>query len=61
MISRWVSWYTKRGLEALLPKKRAAHRRNMSYEEEKRLLMAFDELAQAGQVVEVRDSCGPVI
>jgi len=27
MISRWVSWYAKGGLEALLPKKREAHRR----------------------------------
>jgi len=55
MISRWVSWYAKGGLEALLPKKREAHRRNMSYAEEKSILATFEEQAQAGQVVEVSD------
>jgi len=55
MISRWVSWYAKGGLEALLPKKREAHRRNMSYAEEKSILAIFEEQAQAGRVVEVSD------
>jgi transposase len=55
MISRWVSWYIKGGLSALLPKKREAHRRNMSYAEEASLLGGFEERAQAGQVVEVSE------
>lgn len=55
MVSRWVSWYVKGGLGSLMPKEREAHRRNMSYAEEKALLAAFEEQAQAGQVVEVSD------
>jgi transposase len=55
MVSRWVCEYVKGGVEALLPKKREGHRRNMSYEEEAALLAAFEEQAEAGQVVEVSD------
>ena len=55
MISYWVSCYAKRGLKGLLPAKREAHRRNMSYAEEKELLRTFEEEAQAGRVVEVSD------
>ena len=55
VVSRWVSWYTKSGLEALLPAKREAHRRNMSYVEEARLLASFEKQAESGQVVEVSD------
>jgi transposase len=55
MVSRWVSWYVEGGLPALLPKKREAHRRNMSYAEEASLLAGFEKVAQAGQVVEVSE------
>lgn len=55
MVSRWVSWYAQGGLAALLPKKREANRRNMSYAEEAELLAGFEQRAQAGQVVEVSD------
>jgi len=47
--------YAKGGLAALLPKKREAHRRNMSYEAEKNFLEAYVERAEAGQMVEVSE------
>ena len=55
MISRWVSMYTGGGLAALLPKKREAHHRNMSYADEKSFLEAYVERAEAGQMVEVSE------
>ena len=55
MVSRWVSMYATGGLAALMPKKREAHRRNMSNTEEKNLLEAYVERAKAGQVVEVSE------
>ena len=55
MVSRWVSMYATGGVAALLPKKREAHRRNISYEEEKRLLEAYVERAEAGQMVEISE------
>lgn len=33
MVSRWISTSAKGGIEALLPKKRAGRRPNMSYDE----------------------------
>jgi transposase len=55
MVSRWVSMYATGGLTALLQKKREAHRRNMSYAEEKNFLEAYVERAEAGQLVEVSE------
>lgn len=55
VVSRWVCAYYKGGLEALLGKKREGHHRNMSHEAEGALLAAFEERAQAGQLVEVSD------
>lgn len=55
VVSRWVSWYVQGGLDSLLPKKREAQRRNMSYEAEAEFLAAFEKQAQSGQVVEVSD------
>lgn len=55
VVSRWISWYVKGGVEALLPKKREGRHRNMSYEEEACFLAAYEERAQAGQVVEVSE------
>lgn len=55
MVSRWVSSYAKGGIEALMPRKREGHRRNMSYDEEAALMKTFEKQAEAGQVVEVSD------
>lgn len=55
MVSRWVSSYAKGGIEALMPRKREGHRRNMSYDEEAALLNTFEKQAESGQVVEVSD------
>lgn len=55
VVSRWVSLYVKEGLDSLLPKKREARRRNMSYAEEEGLLSSFEEQAKLGRVVEVSD------
>lgn len=55
VVSRWVSLYVKGGLSLLLPKKREARRRNMSYAEEEAILAGFEEQAQLGRVVEVSD------
>lgn len=55
VISQWVSAYVKGGSEALLPKKRVGHRRNMSFEDEAALLAEFEKRAEAGQIVEVSD------
>jgi len=55
VISQWVSAFAKGGAEALLPKKRDGHHRNMSYEEEAALLAEFEERAEAGQIVEVSE------
>lgn len=55
VVSRWVSMYVRDGLDSLLPKKREARRRNMSYAEEEEFLAAFEKQAQVGRVVEVSD------
>ena len=55
VVSRWVAWYATKGLEALLPKKREAHRRNISFAEEKAFLNTYEERALAGQIVEVSE------
>jgi transposase len=55
VVSRWTGTYVNKGLSALLPKKREAHRRNMSYDDESALLEQFEEKAKAGQVVEVSE------
>ena len=55
MISRWISMYATGGLATLLPKKREAHRRNMSYAEEKSFLEAYIKRAESGQMVEISE------
>ncbi len=56
MVSRWVSSFSRYGVESLLPKKaRGGRPPNISYEEEERMLREFEELAQAGQIIEVSD------
>jgi len=54
VISQWVSAFAKGGSEALLPKKREGHRRNLSFEEAA-FLAEFEERAEAGQIVEVSE------
>jgi transposase len=55
MVSLWVSAYAKSGIEALLPKKRGGNRRNISFEEEAKMLAEFEERANAGQIVETSE------
>ena len=55
MVSLWVASYAKGGIEALMPKKRGGNRRNISFEEEAKMLAEFEERANAGQVVEVSE------
>ena len=55
MVSLWVASYAKGGIEALMPKKRGGNRRNISFEEEAKMLAEFEERANSGQVVEVSE------
>ena len=55
MVSQWVSAYINNGIEALLPKKRVGNHRNLSIEEEKKLLSAFSEQAKLGQIINVNE------
>lgn len=55
MVSRWVSLYIKGGVEALLPKKKTGRPRNLSFEEELKLLAQFYESAEKGQMIEVSE------
>ena len=55
MVSLWVASCAKGGIEALMPKKRGGNRRNISFEEEAKMLAEFEERANAGQVVEVSE------
>jgi len=52
-VSAIVCTYAKQGIGYFLQENRkSGNRRNMSYEEEAKLLAQFEELAQAGQIVE---------
>lgn len=55
MVSQWVSAYINNGIDALLPKKRIGNHRNLSVEEEEKLLSAFNEQAKSGQIVNVNE------
>jgi transposase len=55
MVSFWVASYAKGGVEALLPKQRGGNRRNISFEDEAKMLAEFEERANAGQVVETSE------
>lgn len=55
MVSRWISDYSKGGMEALLPKKRTGRPLNLSFDEEAKLLGEFEAKAEAGQIVEISD------
>ena len=55
IVSHWVSLYINKGLVGLLPRKREAHRRNMSYAAEEAFLAEYIERADNGQIVEVTE------
>jgi transposase len=55
IVSRWISTYAKGGTEALLPKERVYQPKNMSFEEEEKILEEFKARAENGQVVEVSE------
>ena len=55
VVSRWVSAYSKGGIEALLGGKFGGNRRNMSYAEESEFLAEFEEKANKGQLVETSE------
>lgn len=55
MISYWVRLYVKEGLTGLLPKKQNGNRRNLTFQEEEKLLSQFYEKAKLGQIVEISE------
>lgn len=55
VISHWVSVYKNGGIEALFSKKKGGNHRNISFEEEEKLLLKFEEKANKGQIVEVSE------
>ena len=54
-ISNIIARYCNNGLEAIVGNHYKANRRNMSYEEEAKLLEPFIQKAEAGQIVEVSE------
>lgn len=55
VISRWVSIYKKGGVEALFSHRKGGNHRNMSYEEEEKILSEFSKQAEQGKIVEVSE------
>lgn len=53
VVSRWVSAFSKNGLQALMGGKYGGNRRNMSWAAEEEFLAAYQELAEKGQLIEV--------
>jgi len=54
-ISHLVSQFKREGLEEFMRVKYTGHNRNMSYEEEQSILDQFDEKAEAGQIITVKE------
>ena len=54
-ISEWAKNFCKRGLEGFTAQRGGRHRENMSFEDEAKLLEAFKERAESGQIVEVSE------
>ncbi len=52
-ISSIIKRYTEKGMEAITGSHYKGNRRNLSYEEEEKILFPFKEKAEAGQIVEV--------
>jgi transposase len=55
VVSRWISAYAKSGTKALLPKVQKKRPKNMSFEEEAKILAEFEAKAESGQIVEVSE------
>lgn len=55
MVSHWVSVYAKGGIDALLSKKRTGNHRNLSVEEEKKLLADFTKQSESGQLIDLNE------
>lgn len=55
MVSHWVSVYVKGGIDALLSKKRTGNHRNLSEEEENKLLADFTKQSESGQLIDLNE------
>lgn len=55
MVSHWVSVYAKGGIDVLLSKKRTGNHRNLSVEEEKKLLADFTKQSESGQLIDLNE------
>ncbi len=54
-VYEWIRKYKKGAIDALKNKKRPGNHRNLSYEEEREFLKAFEEKAQKGQIVTAKE------
>lgn len=54
-VSKWIATFKKDGADALMNKKIIGNRRNLSIEEEKKLLSYFEEKANKGQLITVKE------
>lgn len=54
-ITRWIRSYMEHGLEGIRNKPIPGNHRNLSFEEEAQLLQPFEERAQQGQLICVRE------
>lgn len=54
-LSRWTVKYNKEGIKGLLNKKKVRNRRNLSIEQEKEFLSKFEEKANKGQIITVKE------
>lgn len=54
-VFEWIRKYKKGSIEALKNKKRGGNHRNLSLEEEREFLKAFEEKAKKGQIVTAKE------
>lgn len=55
VVSRWVSNYRNKGIDALMGGKYGGNRRNMSVDEEAEVLSIFKKQAEQGKIVEISE------
>jgi len=55
VVSLWFCKYVKEGISGLMKKKRVGNRRNLSLDEERKLIDEFKEKASTGQYVTVKE------
>ena len=53
-ILRWIKSYIENGVQGILNKKRQGNHRNLTYEEEEKLLEEFIKQANSGQMTDVK-------